>query len=51
VPGAREPADVAGVADEIRGDDRSDAIHVGDRRARQRDCILDSVAELGEARS
>ena len=34
VPGGREPADVAAVADQVARDDRTDTEHVGDRRVR-----------------
>jgi hypothetical protein len=48
VPGRRESADVARVAEQIRGDDRTDTVHIGDRRVRRRDGDLDTATELDE---
>jgi len=48
VPGGREPADIAAVADQVRGDDRTGAVHIGDAGPGHRDCIRDALLELRE---
>jgi len=48
VTSARKPVDVTRVADQIRGNDRTDTMHAGDRRARPADRALDAPAELDQ---
>jgi hypothetical protein len=48
VPGGREPTDVTAVTDQVARDDRSDAVHVGDRGVGVADRSGDALVERDE---